>query len=55
VGKAALEGLDGIANVTRGWQAGREINTVTYDPSIIMPEDMVAALEAAGTYAGTAE
>jgi copper chaperone CopZ len=55
VGKAALEGLDGIKNVTRGWRWGREINTVTYDPAVIAPEDMVQALKAAGTYAGTVE
>ena len=55
MGKTALEGLDGIKNVTRGWRSGREINTVTFDPAIITPEAMVAALEAAGTYAGTAE
>jgi hypothetical protein len=55
VGKAALDGLDGIQKVTRSWQDGREINTVTYDPAVITPEDMVAALKAAGTYRGTAE
>ena len=55
MGKAALEGLDGIENVTRGWRLGREINTVTFDPAVITPEDMVAALKAAGTYAGTVE
>jgi hypothetical protein len=55
VGKAALEGLAGIHNVTRGWHSGREINTVSFDPAVITPEDMVAALKAAGTYAGTVE
>ena len=55
MGKAALDGLEGIKEVTRGWRWGREINTVTYDPALITPEKMVAALKAAGTYAGTAE
>jgi hypothetical protein len=55
VGKAALDGLDGIKKVTRGWQGGREINTVTYDPERITPEDMVTALKKAGTYRGIAE
>lgn len=55
MGKAALDGLDGVKEVTRGWRLGREINTVTYDPAVITPDDMVAALKAAGTYAGTAE
>jgi len=47
--------LAGIQNVTRGWHLGREINTVTFDPAVITPDDMVAALKAASTYAGTAE
>ncbi len=47
--------LAGIHNVTRGWHSGREINTVTFDPAVITPEEMVAALKAAGTYAGTVE
>jgi hypothetical protein len=55
VGKAALDGLDGVKEVTRGWRWGREINTVTYDPEVITPEEMVAALKAAGTFAGTVE
>jgi hypothetical protein len=55
VGQAALEGLAGIHNVTRGWHSGREINTVTFDPAVITPEDMVAALKTVGTYAGTVE
>ncbi|MEE4263280.1 MAG: hypothetical protein V2I56_11355 [Desulfobacteraceae bacterium] len=55
MGKAALEGLAGIQNVTRGWHSGREINTVTFDPAVITPEEMVAALKAAGTYTGTVE
>jgi copper chaperone CopZ len=55
VGKAALDGLDGVKKVTRGWHWGREINTVTYDSEVITPEEMVAALKAAGTYAGTVE
>lgn len=55
MGKAALDGLDGIQKVTRSWRDGREINAVTYDPGVISPEDMVAALKAAGTYRGIAE
>jgi hypothetical protein len=55
VGQAALEGLAGIHDVTRGWRSGREINTVTFDPAIITPAGMVAALKAVGTYAGTVE
>jgi copper chaperone CopZ len=53
VGKAALEGLAGVKKVTRGFHGFREINTVTYDPDVIGPEQMVAALKMAGTYIGT--
>ena len=41
--------------MTRGFKGFREINTVTYDPGRITVAAMVAALKAAGTYAGTAE
>ena len=55
VGKAALEGLDGVKKVTSGFKGFREINTVTYDPIIINEEEMIAALKAAGTYRGRVE
>jgi len=55
VGKTALEGLNGVKKVTRGFRGFREINTVTYDPGVIHPEQMVAALQEAGTYIGTVE
>ncbi|MBI5062045.1 MAG: hypothetical protein HZB87_00820 [Desulfatitalea sp.] len=55
MGKAALEGLDGVKKVTRGFRGLREINTVTYDPEVITPEQMVVALKAADTYIGTVE
>jgi len=55
VGKATLEGLAGIPNVTSGWRWGREINTVIYDPSRITSAEMVDALKAVGTSAGIAE
>jgi len=55
VGKAALEGLNGVKKVTRGFRGAREINTVTYDPEVITPAQMVAALKAADTYTGTVE
>ncbi|MGE5257472.1 MAG: hypothetical protein ACM3KE_12415 [Hyphomicrobiales bacterium] len=54
MGKSALEGLNGVIRVTSGFKGLREINTVTYDPSRISPEAMVAALKAAGTYLGQA-
>jgi hypothetical protein len=55
VGKAALEGLPGIKTVTRGWHHFREINTVTYDATVISPDDMIAALKQAGTFRGVVE
>ena len=54
VGKAALEGLPGVHKVTRGFLHFKEINTVTYDPTLTSPAAMTAALKAAGTYLGTA-
>jgi copper chaperone CopZ len=55
VGKSALEGLDGVKSVTRGFSGFREINTVTYDPTVITRDQMVSALKKAGTYTGTRE
>ena len=55
VGKAALEGLQGIKEVRRGFRGLREINTVIYDPSMITTDEMVSSLKAAGTYRGMAE
>lgn len=50
MGKAALEGLDGVKSVTRGWRGLTEINTVTYDKTKISVEEMVDALKKTGTY-----
>jgi len=55
VGKAALEGLEGIVKVTRGFANGREINTVYYKPSLIRSDQIIDALKALGTYIGTAQ
>jgi hypothetical protein len=44
--------LPGISKVTRGWHNFREINTVEYDPALISPDTMIAALKQAGTYRG---
>lgn len=55
MGKAALEGLQGVRKVERGFRGFREINTVRYDPAEITVEEMVEALQAAGTYRGTAQ
>jgi copper chaperone CopZ len=55
VGKRALEGLDGVKKVKSGFKNGREINRVTYNPSLITIEEMVDALKDAKTYRGTVE
>lgn len=55
MGKSALEGLNGVERVTRGFQNFKEINTVYYDPKQISVEEMIKALKAAGTYRGLAE
>ena len=53
MGKEALEGLDGVKKVTRGWRGSMEINRVSYDPAEISIEDMEKVLEKAGTYRET--
>ena len=53
VGKAALEGLEGIKRIDKGFHNFKEINTVYYDASTITIEEMEEALRKAGTYVGT--
>ena len=55
VGQAALEGLDGVKKITKGFRGFKEINTVYYDPAVISIAEMEAALKNAGTYLGTAK
>lgn len=55
MGKAALEGLDGIKRIEKGFHNFREINTVYYYATIITIEEMKGALKKAGTYLGTME
>lgn len=53
VGKAALEGLQGVIRVEKGFRGFKEINTVSYDPALITIKEMEKALKEAGTYRGT--
>lgn len=53
MGKAALEGLQGVKKVEKGFRNFKEINTVYYDPAIISIEEMEEALKEAKTYRGT--
>ena len=53
MGKAALEGLEGIEQVDRGFHNFKEINTVYYDASTVTIEEMEDVLRKAGTYRGT--
>ena len=55
VGESALEGLDGVTDITKGFRGSKEINTVTYDPDKVSVEQMTEVLENAGTYRGIAE
>ena len=55
MGKAALDGLQGVHKVEKGFRGSKEINTVYYDPDLITIEKMQDALEKAGTYAGIFE
>lgn len=52
VGETALEGLDGIKRVDKGFHNFKEINTVYYGASSITIEEMKDALGKAGTYRG---
>jgi copper chaperone CopZ len=53
VGEAALEGLEGIKRIDKGFQNRKEINTIYYDSSVITIEEMEEALKKSGTYLGT--
>ena len=53
VGKAALDGLQGVHKVEKGFRGFKEINTVHYDPDLITIEKMQDVLKAADTYMGT--
>ena len=53
VGKAALDGLQGVIRVEKGFRGFKEINTVSYDPDLITIKEMEKALKEAGTYQGT--
>ena len=55
VGKSALEGLQGVTSVDKGFRFYKEINTVEYEADKISVEEMEAALKAAGTYKGIIE
>jgi len=44
-----------VKQVENGFRGFREINTVTFDPSLVTVGEMAAALREAGTYRGTAE
>ena len=59
VGKAALDGLDGVKKVDKGIQRNRlwfrETNTVVYDPQQITVDEMKSALQKSGTYKGILE
>ena len=53
MGKAALEGLQGVHKVEKGFRGSEEINTVHYDPDLITIEKMQDVLKKADTYIGT--
>ena len=53
VGETALEGLEGIKRIEKGFHNSKEINTVYYDASKITIAEMEGALKKAGTYLGT--
>ena len=52
VGKAALEGLEGVTKVDKGFKGLKETNTVHYDSTLITIKDMEGVLKDARTYQG---
>jgi hypothetical protein len=53
VGRAALQGKEGIVEVNNGWQDRHEVNRVTYDPDRIERQTIENRLRHAGTYIET--
>ena len=52
IGKTALEGMKGVISVDKGFQDGKETNTVLYDPTLITIKELESALKDAGTHRG---
>jgi hypothetical protein len=52
-GASALQGKPGVISVQKGWQGGREVNRVTFDPKQISVKGMEARLKRAGTHIAT--
>ena len=53
VGRAALQGQEGIVEVSNGWQDRHEVNRVTYAPDRIERQIIENMLRHAGTYVET--
>ncbi|MCB2184108.1 MAG: hypothetical protein KQH63_18955 [Desulfobulbaceae bacterium] len=48
-----MERRPGILSVSKGWQDGKEINRVVFDPEIITVRRIEERLKQAGTYVQT--
>lgn len=44
-----------MIHIEKGFRGFREINTVTFDPSVVTVDEMIEALRQAGTYRGRAQ
>lgn len=53
MGQDALEGLQGVKRVEKGFRNFKETNTVWYDSAQIGIDEMERVLKDAGTYHGT--
>jgi len=53
VGASTLQGRPGVVSVQKGWQEGREVNRVTFDPKLVSVDAMETWLRRAGTYIDT--
>jgi hypothetical protein len=52
-GAAALQGRPGVLSVQKGWQDGREVNRVVFDPQKVSVPSMEGWLKGAGTFIGS--
>jgi len=52
-GASALQGRPGVLSVQKGWQDGREVNRVVFDPQRVSVPSMEAWLKGAGTFIGS--
>jgi len=53
VGASALQWRPGVLSVQKGWQDGKEVNRVVFDPQKVSVPSLEGWLKSAGTYIGS--